>query len=262
MNVAAIAGDKTQFMRLVPDNILPLVEGGMEGCAIMEYHEVKPGDEFVVRQRKDDLLNWYCGDATEAVIKIAPAIKDVEIKKVQDMDDADIAAEGIECFIYSLSQHGARRYEKKADYVHWIEGGDGENYYDQGLNYCGRCAAKIARRENERLGYKEDDEYAFHAVRGTLQEHEGVCYCEECNKPLLYSYLSTFFDDDIESVSLDNDDDLYMVNEMMDDDRQCVAERLMHQAFPVMVDKLFGKGTWDKNPYVFIFKFTKKKSWD
>lgn len=188
-------------------------------------------------------------------------ITDIKIERLQDISDEDCLKEGVECYLDIIAEKGASKYEKHAEEECWIAGGDGENHYDQSISYCRNCAEKIAKKENKKKGYGEWDNY-YHRDGGWGQEHDrSSLSCEECGKPLLFDYIPTFFDDDIEELCLDDISDLYLLNQMLqdcdDEIREKAIQRLARPAFAALINRpgVGRKGLWESNPYVFVYSF-------
>lgn len=176
------------------------------------------------------------------------------IERLQDISNEDCLKEGVVSFLDIISQEGTEKYEKKADAIHWIEGGDDTHgWADQGINYCEKCAKKEAKKMNK--GLEEELYRAVYSYAGGNEEDSSV-FCEECGKPLLYSCLFTYLDDDLENMCLDSMCDLYLLEQILDSDhRDYAIEKLARLAFASLIDKVSGKGTWQRDPWVVVYSF-------
>lgn len=178
-------------------------------------------------------------------------ITNIAIERLQDISDEDCIREGVEYALAAIAYHGAERYERKADNAYWIAGGDGDDYYDQGLSYCYDCAVKVAAAENKAKGGA-----IYRVEGGSLQEEESFSSCEECGRPLLFGYLDFYFYQDIGEWQIDDDSDLYIIDQLMYTERKDeVVRHFARQTFAALIDKVSGKGTWQKNPYIFAYTF-------
>lgn len=187
-------------------------------------------------------------------------IMDVCLKRLQDITVDESIAEGIEYFLKAIANKGAIKYENIAD-DEWLDSRWRRyDYYDQGISYCRNCAERIAKKENKEKGYDENNPYSYHREGGwSTQEEEGPSFCEECGRPLIYSYLPTFYDDDIKWIEFNDCCSLYLLDQMLNWSGKEIKEKTVRdlavKAYSVLIDKLSGKGTWERNPYVFDYTF-------
>lgn len=287
---AVLNGTKTMTRRLVgdrmtDDDIKAYLNGYTELANKCAYYKI--GEVVAVAQCYETLANNgylnemttpannavgcefkkdYCNRGWSNKMFVKPAlmphqirITNIKVERLQDISDEDCLKEGVECYLDIIAEKGASKYEKHAEEECWIAGGDGENHYDQSISYCRNCAEKIAKKENKEKGYGEWDDY-YHRDGGWGQEHDrSSLSCEECGKPLLFSYIPTFFDDDIEGLCLDDISDLYLLDQMLqdcdDEIREKAIQRLVRPSFASLIDAVSGKGTWELNPYVFAYTF-------
>lgn len=177
-------------------------------------------------------------------------ITDVKIERLRDISYKDCIKEGIDFFLKLLCKKASEKYEKNADDIHWITGRD----YDQSISYCYQCAKKEVEILNQGIN-DESEKYIIEGGWGTENDHP--CFCQKCGKPLLFDFCG---DVDLELKNLDfkHESDLYILNQILsqdDEDAQKVIRHFAREAFAALIDKINGKGTWEKNPWVVAYSF-------
>lgn len=184
-------------------------------------------------------------------------ITNIRIEQLQDIIDEDCLKEGTLDFITEWSEKRSLIYENKLEYQHWIY--DHINDYDQSFSFCRKCADKeVAKLRKKTL--KEHSEMDIADVEdmifvdgGWTQENESSCYCEQCGKPLQYDFSGNL-KEELEFADFDDDAFAYLINQVPQDDYSKNNE-FVKKAFAALIDKIGGKGTWQSNPYVFVYDF-------
>ncbi len=180
-------------------------------------------------------------------------IANIRIERLQDISDEDCLSEGVAYYLESIAKKGYKKYESKASPVFWIAGGEEDSRYDQSISYCKECAYEIAQRLNA-----TNDCYRIEGDSADQQETSPL-YCEHCGKPLLFSYCPISIDDELEYIDIEDYQELYLLHQVLsecDEDMKSKVMRLLaRKAFASLIDKVSGEGTWESNPYVFVYDF-------
>lgn len=177
-------------------------------------------------------------------------ITDVKIERLQEMSDEDCTKEGVGAFLKVICEKASEEYEKKSDNVYWITGRD----YDQSLLYCYGCARKEVEALNKRLD-NGDGKYIVVGGWGAGEDHP--CFCEKCMRPLSFDFCGDI-DTELPNLDLRYESDLYILNQILsqdDEDAEKVIRYFAREAFASLIDKVSGKGTWERNPWVVAYNF-------
>lgn len=175
-------------------------------------------------------------------------ITDVKVERLQDISDEDCLCEGVGAFLKRICIAGAEKFEKTADYLHWLECHDA----DPGISYCRRCATEKAAEMNICC---TGEEYGIGG--GCEAEYDAPCSCEECGNPLKFNFCGNT-GIDLRCLDLEYTSDLHILNQVLSrggEDEKETVHMFARKAFTSLIDNISGKGTWESNPWVEAYSF-------
>lgn len=187
--------------------------------------------------------------------RILLSVTAVREEPIQAITEADALAEGMtRKMCVEILDRAAGASEMKA--LCWIE--DDESGQSDGENYCLKCAQEEAEK---RPGWR---------VCGgawMAEESDGPAYCEKCGDTLLMSLSKDGIDrelflecNDAKNIpcyaAFDRDARIaHMIADGYGDLQDEHLGRLAQIGFATLIDLLHGRGTWKKNPTVYVYQF-------
>ena len=183
-------------------------------------------------------------------------ITGVRWERLQDISDEDILIEGIFDWLRDWAWKNAACYEEQ----HWIE--DLLDGCAQGL-YCKKCAKKEVKRikkEYREKGYtKEDVENNIFIASDGSAEEDSIAHCQDCGKPLEYSFIGNFddyfSDEQLKYLDFDKETAYLLDNSCFDEEDIIKYKGFLRKAYAASIDKIYGKDIWENNPYVWVYDF-------
>lgn len=175
-------------------------------------------------------------------------ITDVKLERLQDISEENCLCEGVDAFLKRICIAGAETFEKTADYMYWLERHDA----DPGVSYCRRCATEKAAEMNSCC---TGEKYGIGG--GCEAEYDAPCSCEECGKPLKFNFCGNT-GIDLHCLDLEYTSDLHILNQVLSrggEDEKETVHMFARKAFASLIDKISGKGTWERNPWVVAYSF-------
>jgi hypothetical protein len=182
-------------------------------------------------------------------------ITGVRIEQLQDISDEDCLKEGAVGWL--LDWVGKEAADYVQDFEYWVNdsllGG-----HSQEISYCEKCGEKEVRktkRKAKKAGVTEEDlNNDIFLDGGWLQEDEHAVFCAGCGKRLQFSMCG-----DLEEYLKERDYELnkyaaYIIAQYDEEDLEKI-QGLPRKAYAALIDSINGKGTWDRNPYVFVYDF-------
>jgi hypothetical protein len=265
---AIIAGEKTQTRRIVPANgIQRYKEGDILYLKEPYYSTLDVNGLIQVIHKYNGFIppdfqippdfHWQNKlFMPEYVARYFITITSVRKERLQEISNEDCIKEAAVQWLIDYVQNNAPKFEDG----YWID--DEFHHYDQGVSFCEECGEKEVKKLKEKAkkeGASKDQINDILLKNDNSWDcgNDDVPSCETCYKPL-GTYLHCNIEEYIEDEDFElNELTLYALNQFVDDDREkIVAIKKLHQkAYAFLIDKINGEGTWDSNPYVFVYDF-------
>jgi hypothetical protein len=181
-------------------------------------------------------------------------ITSVHKERLQEITDDDCIKEAAVQWLIDYAQNNTPKFEDE----HWIV--DHFHRYDQGISYCYKCGKKEVKRlkkEAKKEGASKEEIDAIFLNGSNDCQNDIIPSCETCYKPLsasVYCNIEEYLEE--EDFEL-NELTLYVLGQCVDKDREKILaiKELQKKAYAFLIDKINGKGTWESNPYVWVYDF-------
>ena len=185
-------------------------------------------------------------------------VKSVRVERLQDITEADAAAEGIG--LNWLRHWIEKNYKEPEEDAHWIK--DFYHDYDQSLSFCRKCGeaeVKILKREAKKEGATPSQVDDIFLDGGyDIQEDDTPTHCENCGKPLTFTASEGALEYELIHYSEHGltKNDAYFLDQIDDDDLQSIKS-FNKICFRTFWDSLNAKRghSWKSNPWVWVYEF-------
>ncbi|MDR1340659.1 MAG: hypothetical protein LBK58_11505 [Prevotellaceae bacterium] len=181
-------------------------------------------------------------------------ITGVRCERLQDISDEDCLKEGAIGWLTNWAEKETTRYEQ--DFQYWIN----DRFHDdndQAISYCEKCGEKEVRKlkkEAKKAGATKEELDDIFLDGGWDQESDYGSFCEGCGKRLQFSMCG-----DLGEYLKEKDYEFdkysaYIIAQHNEEDLEKI-QGLPRKACAALIDSISGKGTWESNPYVFVYDF-------
>jgi hypothetical protein len=253
---AIIAGEKTQTRRIVPANGIQRYKKD-EILFLKEPYKVFEEEVIYKFKTPEPHQHRYFWKnklfMPEKFARYFIQIKNVRRERLQSITDEDCVKEAAVQWLLDYVHKKIPIYESEF----YIK--DEFNSYSKNVSYCFKCVKKEIKKLKEEAKKDGATKEQINAICYDFDDESpqyAIPHCNNCGKTLAgfilgktYNYLKKW------NFEI-NEETIYVLNQKEFYDLELKEiEELPNGAYKKLIDVINGTGTWESNPYVFVYDF-------